>query len=172
MKIRFESMPNTCLGIDGNTLSIEKKTTDEQLSTFILNKNELMKQNSSAGLSIKMIPRDAQAIVLSSPIYIINLSEGDHIIFQCIDHDLRIGKLGDDGVVYLTPIDEIEEDDTVLTYHDDDISYTDIISIEEIDSGLFDEREPTNIKTDLCNYVMSINKGRNEGVVINSLILF
>jgi len=165
-------MPNVVLDENFNPIEIEKKTKGLEVKTIALKNSSAVINKGTSSLSIKMIPQKAKALVKADPIYVMNFSAGENLILQAMDHDLRMAKLGDDGNIYLTPIQDLEEEDTILGFNDDDIFYNDITSINELDPSVFKEREPTNIKTDLCNYIISIDKQRNYGVIINNLIFF
>lgn len=172
MKLRFESMPNTALTKNMESVQLEKKTTNITVATINIRNGAVLLSDKESTLSVKMIPIAVKQLINNDPVFVIQFDNGENIILQSMDHDLRVGKIGDDGVVYLTPIQDLNEEDTVICYEDEDVYYNDITSIIEVDPSTFKDRETTNIKTDLCNYIISVNKDRGDGVVLNNIIFF
>lgn len=173
MKFRMLNSPILYLSKDGYK-KLGKKSVEDCQTFFINNLNKEIKPLSIyKNISVKKIPTKIQ-LSISNEVYVITFEgKKEPMFINNLIGNMKFFIINEDGYIIYKYITDIEEDDSILIYNEEDNDY-DILGVERIDIMNIDfknKETQENIKNsysyDLSNYIIDIPD--NEIVVINGV---
>lgn len=121
-------------------------------------------------LDMKYLPKNhlgRESLLNDKKIFSIKSSSGEDLILQAIEGDLRILKIDDDGIIFPEKIENIVEEDSILSYQEQEKKHDWIVSELSINEQLFFENSEK--KSFLNNYLFRLDFG--NGIILNDYFI-
>jgi len=137
MKFTSDAVPNRYINESGDVVYLQKKDADRLIKTYICNGTDITERTEEdfGKISTRLIPNKIKHLIDAADQWSIKLEGSNIKIFQFFEEIPSMLKVFDSGIIARVKICDLEEDDTVVAFVDNEIAYKDVEDIRLLQAG-------------------------------------
>jgi hypothetical protein len=166
MIFRVLSNRTFCRGENKEKIFLLKK--EKSIITYFDWRSGIKFLNST--VEMKYVPKKhpgRESLLSDKKIFSLKNSDGFDLIIQAIEGSPSLLKIDDDGIIFPEKIENIKEDDSIITYQEQESKHDWIVSDMLMNEQLFFENEEK--KSFLSNYLFRLEVG--SGIILNDYFI-